>query len=400
MKKFIKSLLICFLLCPFLYKAFTIDGLYSKNVLVYNLDEDKILYEVNSKKQVSIASLTKIMTTLVSLENIKDLNEEVTITYKMLSDIPYDASTAGLSVGDTLTYKDLLLASLIPSGADATQALAISLTGDISTFVDLMNEKAKLLGMNSTHYVNTTGLDEEGHYSTLNDLLILIKYALNNDTFESLFLTKSYTTTNNIKLKSTLNYYNTFNYDLSYVLGSKTGFTDDAGLCLLTLTNIDNTNLITITTDAEYNYGYFKNVKDLNTIANSLKDNYESVTLISNNEVLKKLPTKYAKQKYVEILSNKEIKTYMEKPYNIDNLKVEYTGIEQIPYNTKKGTNIGKVNIYYNEELMDTIDIKLDEELNFSLIEFITDNILTIIISIVVIIIIIVILPSKKKRNK
>lgn len=400
MKKFIKSLLICFLLCPFLYKAFTIDGLYSKNVLVYNLDEDKILYEINSEEKVSIASLTKIMTTLVSIENIKDLNEKVTITYKMLSGIPYDASTAGLSVGDTLTYKDLLLASLIPSGADATQALAVSLTGNISSFVDLMNEKAKQLGMNNTHFVNTTGLDEEGHYSTLNDLLTLIKYSLNNETFESLFLTKTYTTTNNIKLKSTLNYYNTFNYDLSYVLGSKTGFTDDAGLCLLTLSNIDNTNIITITTDAEYNYGNFKNVKDLNTITNSLKDNYESVTLISNNEVLKKLPTKYAKQKYIEILSNKEIKSYIEKPYNIDNLRLEYTGMKEIPYNTKKGTNIGKFNIYYNEELMDTINIKLDEELNFSLIVFITDNILTIIISIVVIIIILLILPNKKKRKK
>ena len=311
-------------MCPLITKAFEIEGLYSKNVLVYNLDEDKILYNVKSEDKISIASLTKIMTTIVAIENIENLDETITITSKMLDDIPYDASTAGLEVGDKVTYKDLLYASLIPSGADATQSLAVSISGSVSKFVELMNNKAKSLNMKNTHFVNTTGLDEEGHYSTLEDILILIKYALKNETFKSVFETKSYTTTNNIKLKSTLDYYNRdFNYNISYVLGSKTGFTDDAGLCLLTLSNVDDTNIITITANAPYSYGNSKNMMDLNTIKTSLDKSFEKATLITENEQLIVLNTKYAKEKKIKITSPYEITKYVEKPFNKDKIKSE-----------------------------------------------------------------------------
>lgn len=390
-------------MCPIIGNALEIEGLYSKNVLVYNLDEDKILYEEKSEDKISIASLTKIMTTIVAIENIDDLNEKVTITSKMLEGIPYDASVAGLEVGDTLTYKDLLYASMIPSGADATQALAISLTGSVSNFVKLMNETAERIGLTNTHYVNTTGLDEEGHYSTIKDILTLIKYALNNETFKEVFETKSYTTTNNIKLKSTLNYYNKgLNYDISYVKGSKTGFTDDAGLCLLTLSNIDETNIITITTNAPYTYGNFKNMIDLNTIKDSLKDNFTKIILVNENDTLITLETKYAKQKEIIIKSPKDISKYIENPYDKTELKIEYTGENTINYNTEVGTKLGEVKITYKDEIVDILEIKLEQELNFSLLAFIKENIITIIIAIVVLAVIIIVLkkPKKKKRKK
>ncbi len=390
-------------MCPIIGNALEIEGLYSKNVLVYNLDEDKILYEEKSEDKISIASLTKIMTTIVAIENIDDLNEKVTITSKMLEGIPYDASVAGLEIGDTLTYKDLLYASMIPSGADATQALAISLTGSVSNFVKLMNETAERIGLTNTHYVNTTGLDEEGHYSTIKDILTLIKYALNNETFKEVFETKSYTTTNNIKLKSTLNYYNKgLNYDISYVKGSKTGFTDDAGLCLLTLSNIDEINIITITTNAPYTYGNFKNMIDLNTIKDSLKDNFTKIILVNENDTLITLETKYAKQKEIIIKSPKDISKYIENPYDKTELKIEYTGEKIIAYNTAVGTKLGEVKITYKDEIVDILEIKLEQELNFSLLAFIKENIITIIIAIVVLAVIIIVLkkPKKKKRKK
>ena len=388
---------------PIIGNALEIDGLYSKNVLVYNLDEDIILYEEKIEDKISIASLTKIMTTIVAIENIDDLNEKVTITSKMLEGIPYDASVAGLEVGDTLTYKDLLYASMIPSGADATQALAISLTGSISNFVKLMNETAERIGLTNTHYVNTTGLDEEGHYSTIKDILTLIKYALNNETFKEVFETKSYTTTNNIKLKSTLSYYNKgLNYDISYVKGSKTGFTDDAGLCLLTLSNIDETNIITITTNAPYTYGNFKNMIDLNKIKDTLKDNFTKIILVNKNDTLVTLETKYAKQKEIIIKSPKDISKYIENPYDKTELKIEYTGEKIINYNTEVGTKLGEVKITYKDEIVDILEIKLEQELNFSLLAFIKENIITIIIALLVLTVVIIVLkkPKKKKRKK
>lgn len=388
-------------MCPLITKAFEIEGLYSKNVLVYNLDEDKILYNVKSEDKISIASLTKIMTTIVAIENIENLDETITITSKMLDDIPYDASTAGLEVGDKVTYKDLLYASLIPSGADATQSLAVSISGSVSKFVELMNNKAKSLNMKNTHFVNTTGLDEEGHYSTLEDILILIKYALKNETFKSVFETKSYTTTNNIKLKSTLDYYNRdFNYNISYVLGSKTGFTDDAGLCLLTLSNVDDTNIITITANAPYSYGNSKNMMDLNTIKTSLDKSFEKATLITENEQLIVLNTKYAKEKEIKITSPYEITKYVEKPFNKDKIKTEYTGEKIISYKTEKGTKLGEIKISYNDELVDIIEVKLDKDLHFSLWVFIKDNILVITIVIIVFLMLLLIIRKSKKKRK
>ena len=388
-------------MCPIIGNALEIEGLYSKNVLVYNLDEDKILYEEKSEDKISIASLTKIMTTIVAIENIDDLNEKVTITSKMLEGIPYDASVAGLEVGDTLTYKDLLYASMIPSGADATQALAISLTGSVSNFVKLMNETAERIGLTNTHYVNTTGLDEEGHYSTIKDILTLIQYALNNETFKEVFETKSYTTTNNIKLKSTLSYYNKgLNYDISYVKGSKTGFTDDAGLCLLTLSNIDETNIITITTNAPYTYGNFKNMIDLNKIKDTLKDNFTKIILVNENDTLVTLETKYAKQKEIIIKSPKDISKYIENPYDKTELKIEYTGENTINYNTEVGTKLGEVKITYKDEIVDILEIKLEQELNFSLLAFIKENIITIIIAVLVLTVVIIVLKKLKKKKR
>ena len=168
MKKIKIIVLTICLFIPFLVNALEINDLYSENVIVYNKDENKILYEKNSEETASIASLTKIMTTLVSIENIKDLNEKVTITERMLSSVPWDASVAGLKVGDVVTYEDLLYASMLPSGADATDSLAISLTGSISSFVEKMNDLAKKLNLTSKEVLEMAqklNIDVKSHMS-------------------------------------------------------------------------------------------------------------------------------------------------------------------------------------------------------------------------------------------
>ena len=165
--------------------------LSSKEYLLYDLDKNMVLYEKDSDKIVSIASLTKIMTTIVAIENIDDFNETVYITYDMLKDVPWDSSVAGLSIGDEVTYLDLLYASILPSGADATNSLAISLTGSIDNFVDMMNDKAQELNLFDTHFSNTTGYDIDNHYSTANDILKLLVYSLSKSIFVTLSISSS-----------------------------------------------------------------------------------------------------------------------------------------------------------------------------------------------------------------
>lgn len=399
MKKFRYIILTICLFLPSLVYALEIDGLNSKNVIVYNIDNNKIIYEMNGDKEVPIASLTKIMTTIVSIEEIKDLKETVVITSEMLKGIPWDATVAGLKVNDKVTYEDLLYSSMIPSGADATQALAISLTGSIDNFVKLMNKKAKDLNLAHTNFVNTTGLDIDNHYSSVKDVLTLLNYSLKNSTFKKVYETKYYTTSNNIELKSTLSHYNEYlNYDLSFIKGSKTGYTDDAGLCLSTESLIDGANIITVTTGADYTYdGYYNNMKDIKKIYSALKENYTNQVVIEEANVLEKIKTKNAKEDIVIINSPKDIKVYTEKPFEKDKVKIEYNGIKEVSYKTKKGTKIGTIKVYYKNELIDEVDAITSEDLHFSLFKFIKNNILIILGAFIVVLII---KPKKKKKRK
>ena len=399
MKKFRYIILTICLFLPSLVYALEIDGLNSKNVIVYNIDNNKIIYEKNGDKEVPIASLTKIMTTIVSIEEIKDLKETVVITSEMLKGIPWDATVAGLKVNDKVTYEDLLYSSMIPSGADATQALAISLTVSIDNFVKLMNKKAKDLNLAHTNFVNTTGLDIDNHYSSVKDVLTLLNYSLKNPTFKKVYETKYYTTSNNIELKSTLSHYNEYlNYDLSFIKGSKTGYTDDAGLCLSTESLIDGAKIITVTTGADYTYdGYYNNMKDIKKIYSALKENYTNQVVIEEANVLEKIKTKNAKEDIVIINSPKDIKVYTEKPFEKDKVKIEYTGIKEVSYKTKKGTKIGTIKVYYKNELIDEVDAITSEDLHFSLFKFIKNNILIILGAFIVVLII---KPKKKKRKK
>lgn len=402
MKKIGYIILIIILMIPFGTKALEIEDLNSKYIIVYNKDENKIIYEKNSDKKTAIASLTKIMTTIVAIENITDLNEEVTITSKMLNGIPYDASIAGLEVGEKYTYDELLYASMIPSGADATQALAVSLTGSVNNFVNLMNEKAQELKLENTNFINTTGLDIEGHYSTAKDVLTLLNYALENGTFKKYFeaTIKDYTLSNGNVLKSTLKYYNNLGYDLSYVKGSKTGYTDEAGLCLGTLINIDDTNIITITINAPYE-NKNKNVIDLNKIYTSLKKGYSKINLVEENQILTTLKTKYAKEENTKIRATSDIKKYIEKPYKEDDLRIEYVGEEIISSTIKKGTEVGKLKIYYKDEFIKELPAIITDDLHFSVWKYLKENIIYygLLILIVIGTISIIKKPKKKVRR-
>ncbi len=401
MKKIVYLILTIILTVPLSIQALEINGLHSKNVIIYNLDEDKVIYEKNSEEITSIASLTKIMTTIVSIEKIENLDEKVTITEKMLANVPWDASIAGLQVGDTLTYKDLLYASMLPSGADATDSLAVSLFGSIDEMVNRMNSKANELGLENTSFVNTTGYDANGHHSTAKDILMLLKYALENETFKEIYTTKTYTTSNNLKLNSTVVDFNKkYNYDLSYIQGSKTGFTDEAGQCLATLSKIDDTNIITITINAPYVSGSARHLIDITKLHDTLEENYEKRIFVEEGETIKELPTKYAKEETVPINSLITISRYIEKPYDESKLEIKYKGEEEISSTIKKGTEVGTIQVFYDGELLEEMKAITTIELNFSVWNYLKENIIYYIGVVFLIIITLIIIKPKKKKKR
>lgn len=399
MKK-IYYLLLFLILIPISVSAMEIPNLYSDKVLLYDPDVDEILYDIKGEEIASIASLTKIMTTIVAIENIKDLDEYVTITSEMLAEVPYDASIAGLKVNDRVTYKDLLYASMLPSGADATTALAYGISGSSDEYIKLMNEKAHELGLNNTHYSNVTGYDIDNHYSTAKEVLELLLYSLDNDLFNEIYKAKTYTLSNGLKIESTLNKYNRiYGYDLSSILGSKTGFTGDAGLCMSSIIKVVDKELILITLGADYRSSKSYNLEDALTVIDYLNTNYKNQLIYKKDDILFSIPVKNSNIDSFDIKVGKDIVNYLDNNYNIDDFKYEYEGLESLSYKNKKGDKIGTIKYYYKDKLIDEDSIYLNTDINISFVKYFKSNIQYFILLIIVLIALILKFKYKRKRK-
>ena len=365
--------IVLFILCFFTFtiNVFALDDptLYSKNYCLYDLTDDKIIYEKNIQERTNIASLTKIMTTITAIEKINNLDDYVTITSEMLSNIKYDASLAGLKIGDKLTYKDLLYASILPSGADATQALAYSLSGSINNFVNDMNTLAKKIGMENSNFVNVTGLDIDNHYSTVSDLLKMLQYALKNETFKTIYTTKSYTLSNGLVVDATVKKYNNLmKLDISRIIGSKTGYTNKAGLCISSIFESNNHEFIFISTNAEFIYGNYYNLKDNLNIINFMDKNYNNQTTAKSTDIIKTIPVNFSNIPKYDVHLSKDALTYLPNDYNKDDIKVNYNGKTSITF-LDNNKQIGKVTITYKDNPIYEEDILLkDVKINFYLL--------------------------------
>ncbi|MBR6736461.1 MAG: D-alanyl-D-alanine carboxypeptidase [Oscillospiraceae bacterium] len=233
--------------------------LYSGYVLLYDLDNDEVLYSRYPSVCTQPASLTKMMTVYTALQYIDDVNAEITIKYEDLAGLyEANASMAGFQEGDTVPIKDLIYGTMLPSGADAANALARASCGSLDEFILKMNETAQSLGMKNSQFKNVTGLDSNGHYTTADDLLILMKTALKDDFFREVICTDEYITvptsyyTNGIKLKSTLSAkFAMMKLERGPLLGGKTGYTERAGLCLASIASINEHKYLLITMGAD-----------------------------------------------------------------------------------------------------------------------------------------------------
>ena len=155
--------------------------LYSENALLIDLESNTILAQKNADARIYPASMTKVMTVLVAAEQITDWDATFTMTQSIIDPLFLaDASMAGFVHGEEVSMMDLLYGAVLPSGAEATEALAIVCAGSEEAFAELMNEKAQALGLQDTHFVDASGLHDENHYTTLSDMAIIMQAALDN----------------------------------------------------------------------------------------------------------------------------------------------------------------------------------------------------------------------------
>lgn len=209
-------------------------------VAVLNCETNEIIASKQMNEKIYPASLTKIMTLLVAYENNEDLSKTFTVTNAIIDPLyRAEATLAGFVDGEEVTITDLLYGTVLPSGAEAAECAAIATAGSVENFLKLMNKKAKELGLKNTHFANVTGLHDKQNYSTVYDMAVILKAALEHDLCRKIMGTYQYTTAptnkhpSGIELTGTL-----FSYmygtepEGSDILGGKTGYTDQSGYCI------------------------------------------------------------------------------------------------------------------------------------------------------------------------
>ena len=260
MKKIIIYILIIAVVFSSGIPAFA-DGieLSAKSAILMCADTGDVLYEQNADTKMNIASITKIMTAILVIENCDDLNAKVKILPECCN---IEGSSMYLEAGKKYAVKELLLGMMLASGNDAAASLACCISGDIESFAKLMNEKAQELGMTNSCFKNPHGLDEDGHCSTARDMAVLMSYCMKNKDFCDIASCKSADIG-----KLTFVNHNKLLWTYEGCIGGKTGYTETAGRTLVSCAERNGMKLVAVTLGAPddwndhaklFDYGYNK----------------------------------------------------------------------------------------------------------------------------------------------
>ena len=336
-----------------------LSDINSRKAVIIERNSKKILYGKKENERSKMASTTKIMTALVVIQNT-NLNNIVEVSKKAAG---IGGSKLKLKKGDKITVKDLLYGLMLKSGNDAAVALAEYVGGSIEEFAKLMNKNAEDLGLNNTHFVTPHGLDDEEHYTTAYELALITDYALKNEVFAEIVKTKSASITVNGQTRI-INNTNELLGNLNGVYGVKTGFTNDAGRCLVTAIKRGDLDIICVVLGSDTKKDRTKDSTKL--IENAFK-NYKTILLNSKiNEEFRKWYNMNFNRIYIEkgdenrlalkLENNEEIKYPILK--NTDD-KIEINIIANLEQKApiKMNTEIGKLQIKYDNEIIKEISI-------------------------------------------
>lgn len=381
----------CFTAAAYEPDTFTVRA---EGCILASLDTGELLYQKNENKRLYPASLTKIMTATVVLDTANDLNEVVTAGESAIAILQgTDSSTMGLQAGEQLSVLNLLYTLLVHSANDAANILAEHFgNGSIAEFVEKMNQKAAELGMQNTHYVNAHGLHDENHYTTPYDMYLLTRYALKNETFKKIVETVRYTlpATNKHgqRILATTNFLQDANsvtpeYFYKYAGGVKTGYTDEAGRCLVsTATKNGETYLCVLMKSPVTNE---KGVKvryefpDSKNLYEWAFKNFEYRQIYDTSTPVGECPVALsAENDHVAVLLAESVNATL--PKNSDNSTVEVElhfneGGVQAP--VAKGQKLGTATVKYAGQELATVDVVAMNEVQRStmlyLIQVLTD---------------------------
>ncbi len=324
------------------------------SALIMDYDSGKILWEKNAEESLYPASTTKMLTVIMAIESIDNFNEIVTVSPNAAG---RNHSVISFKAGDKVSLMDLVKMALIASNNNATNVLAEYISGDIDTFVMQMNMKAKQIGANNTNFENTHGLDSNypGHKTTAKDLAVIARYCMENDLFKRIAQTKYDVITINEK---EIEIYNTNELlSFEYIIGGKTGFTNNAGLCIVLYSSKNDLDLITVVLNSTSRGRRADSLKLINWAYHNFyyKEIVSADNLYANGRTNGFTKTEfdlYAASNYSML-------------YDSSNDVVEYKIIvnENIQLPVEANKAYGAIEVYVNNKLKEKIDLIAKEEI-------------------------------------
>ena len=334
----------------------------AKAALLIDLNTNRVVYEQDADERVYPASLTKIMTCLIALEN-GNLSDVVTVSESALADLDEDSSVAGLVVGEQMTLENLLYCMMVVSGNDACNVIAEHVAGSVTDFVRMMNQRAYELGCTNTHFNNPHGLHDESHYTTARDLAIITQAALKSENFRQIVDTYEYKLPDdnmrqNIpKLKTTnMLIYQSMSNSLYYprAHGIKTGYTRAAGRCLVFGARRDGLEVIGVVLNCGDWFNEARRLMDLGF------ERYEQFTALGAGETVRVLPVKDGTQETVYICAGGDLTA----PVPRGEIPVlEYDMPDELQAGMRMGDEVGEARILLDGRTLASVPLVLTESL-------------------------------------
>ena len=333
----------------------------AKSAILIEANTGKILYEKNINEKYAPASMTKMMSLLIFMENIDNGNMKMDEVIKVSKNA---ASMGGsqifLQENEEMKVEDLLKGISIGSANDATVALAERIGGSENAFVELMNKKAKELGLKNTNFKNATGLDEANHYSSAYDMSIIAKELVKHEkilNFSSIYETYLREDTDNkfwlVNTNKLVRFYNG-------VDGLKTGYTEEAGYCLTATIKKDNMRLIAVAMGEPTSNTRNSEVSALLDYGYNM---YQSNVYVSKDKVLDKIKVDKGVEEYVNIVPMNDVESINKKGTKIGNITYEFD-LKNVKAPIKKGEKVGTVTIKEDGNIISTEDVTVEKSID------------------------------------
>ncbi len=365
------------------------EEILAHSAYLINTDTGKVVYQKNSKDKMYPASITKIMTAVLLLESVSDLDgTTATATSEDIEDLyGTGASTADIRIGETLSMRDYLYAMLIPSGNEAANIVADTLGPGIPAFVEKMNAKAQEIGMKNTHYVNPHGLFNEQQYTTAEDIAVLAQYAMKIDAFREAVSKTRYTLpatdyaderlliTTNKMMEAGSVYYE------DYITGIKTGSLPEAGKCVVSSASKDGYNYLCVilgapTEDAngeayDYNMAFFDTVH----LYDWAFENFANLTMLDPDTPINEAKVKYGKdQDFVHVAPQQKFTALLPSYVTEEDVqKIVHLPEEPLAAPIHAGDTVGSVELKLKDETIGEIPLVAKENVERSKWLYYTD---------------------------